>query len=285
MPQSYPIGLAVILGLLAGACGDDMSPANQVVDLRVLAIRADPPEVKAPEDDGFAITTVDALVVGGEGEISQTWALCFIPGPVVNGMMCLDPEAEVALGEGQTATIPVPSPSLLLSQAPPEFQGFEIDLSEGVQVQVQLDVSDETGRALTALKQVTVSDREVSNTNPVLEGISFNETLWEEGQVVPLNQAVEEVEIVPQWDAITQEAYNDQGVEVVESLLFSWFIDDPASELTKQRSSDVAPGNVFSPGELVEGETERLVTLWLVARDDRGGVTWLSRQLRIVQGE
>ena len=98
-------------------------------------------------------------------------------------------------------------------------------------------------------------------------------------------QAIAEVEIVPQWSPSTQEPYDDQGVEAVESLLFSWFIDDPASELVKQRSSDVAPGNTFSPGALEEDETERLVTLWLVARDDRGGVTWLSRQLRIVQGE
>jgi hypothetical protein len=226
---------------------------------------------------------VDALVVGGVGEVSYTWSLCFIPGPVVNGMVCLDPEAEVSLGEGPTATIPVPSPELLLSRAPPEFEGFEIDLSSGVPVQIQLDVTDESGRSVTALKKIIVSSRSETNTNPTLDGITFNGLPWEDDEIIPFNEDLSDVDIVPQWSDATLETYDDQGVEATETLLFSWFMDDETSELIKQRTSGVVPENTFSPGPLEE-QDERLVTLWLVARDDRGGVTWLTRQLRITPG-
>ncbi|MDP6943559.1 MAG: hypothetical protein QF464_05370 [Myxococcota bacterium] len=283
MLRTNTTAVAVALSLLFGSCADDMAAADHVVNLRVLAIRAAPPEVRAPEGDGFALTSVDALVVGGVGEVSYTWSLCFIPGPVVNGMVCLDPEAEVSLGEGPTATIPVPSPELLLSRAPPEFEGFEIDLSSGVPVQIQLDVTDESGRSVTALKKIIVSSRSETNTNPTLDGITFNGLPWEDDEIIPFNEDLSDVDIVPQWSDATLETYDDQGVEATETLLFSWFMDDETSELIKQRTSGVVPENTFSPGPLEE-QDERLVTLWLVARDDRGGVTWLTRQLRITPG-
>ena len=279
--------LVMVLGFLAGACGGDMAAATHVVNLRVLAIRADPPEVRAPEGDAVAETSMDALVVGEEGAVSYSWRLCFVPGIVTDGQPCLDPSTEIALGQGRSATIPVPSAQLLLAQAPPELQGFEIDLSSGVPIQVQLDVTDESGRVLTALKTILISSREEPNTNPVLEGLSLDGEPWEAGEIVEVADTATELEMVPQWPEAAQEPYDDDGVPTTESLLFSWFIDDETSELGKARSSEAVPANTFTPGAFEDDdeEPERLVTLWLVARDDRGGVTWLTRQLRLVRGE
>jgi len=264
-----------------------MAAPTHVVNLRVLAVRADPPEVRAPTGEGFATTSVDALVVGEEGALSYSWSLCFIPGRVVDGQLCLDPASEVALGQGRSATIPVPSPELLLDQAPPALQGFEIDLSAGIPLQVQLNVLDESGRQLSAVKRVVISDREVTNTNPVLDGLTLDGEPWEEGQIVELVDTGEGVEVTPLWAEATRETYDDDGFQATESLLFSWFVDDEETELDKDRTSDAVPGNTLVPGALDADaeESERLVNVWVVARDDRGGVTWLSRQLRVIRGE
>ena len=138
-----------------------------------------------------------------------------------------------------------------------------------------------------AFKQVVISDREVTNTNPVLDGITWNGEPWGEEQIVEIAHSDAGGKMVPEWTESTRETYDDDGIDTTESLLFSWFIDDDASELSKERSDDTVSRNTFKPGPL-DGEAEqsgRLVTLWLVARDERGGVTWLTRQLRIIQGE
>ena len=284
LPARYVL-LVLLFACLTAACGSDMAPVTQVANLRVLAIRADPPEVYVPSVEDVGSTSVDALVAGGEGAVVHDWRVCFIPGVVTTGEMCLVPEAEVALGQGLSVTIPLPSPEALLAQAPEEFQGFEVDLSAGLPVQVQLDVMDESGRTLTALKEVLISSREETNTNPELTGLTLDGVPWAEGEVFEVSEPGTALELVPQWVDTTRERYDDQGVEVTESLLFSWFVDDESSEFSKERSSERVPANTLTIEALSdEAPEERLVTLWLVARDDRGGVTWLTRQLRIMRG-
>ncbi len=280
------VALTLVLGLLIAACGGDLSPASQISDLRVLAIRADPPEVRVPEDATLTTTAVDALVVGSEGAVSYQWTLCFIPGPITDGRLCLDPSAAIAVGEGPGVTLPIPSPELMLAQAPPEFAGFEVDLSDGLPIQIQLEVTDESGRSVTALKTITLSNRETTNTNPRLGGITLNGQTWLEGQVIDVDEGDTDIGLAPQWEEETREPYDDDSVPETESLLFSWFIDDEESGLAKERSTHTVPDNRFEAGVLdaSAGETERNVTLWLVARDDRGGVVWLSRTIRIVRG-
>lgn len=70
-------GLAVLSGLAASlsGCLDPLPDPTRIDDLRVLAIRAEPPEVPAGAD-----VVIDALVVDPLGrEISLEWYLCLMP--------------------------------------------------------------------------------------------------------------------------------------------------------------------------------------------------------------
>ena len=280
--------IVVVIGFIASACGGDMAKSSDIVNLRVLAIRADPPEVKAPEGTDIAVVSVDALVVGGQGAVTYDWSLCLVPGVLTEGVLCLDEDAEIPLGQGRSASVPIPSLESVMANVPAEFQGFTIDLSSGLPVQVQLTVGDESDRTVTAIKSVIVSEHQDPNQNPVLDGLSLDGVELVAGEVTDLPVGIEEFELVPLWSETATETYvDDEGLEQTEGLLFSWYTDDESTDFDKERSDERVPDNTLKPGsfEVDDEAVTRVITLWLVARDDRGGVAWLSRQLRIVRSE
>jgi hypothetical protein len=62
-PRSRLVAVAVAAAALAAACTPDFEPASKVSDLRVLAVRAEPPEVAPPGDASApARTALGALV-------------------------------------------------------------------------------------------------------------------------------------------------------------------------------------------------------------------------------
>ena len=94
--------------LLVAGCQPALADRAVVVDLRVLGVRAEPPEA-APG----ATVTFDTLVAdpGGAGrELSYAWAICS-PGDGGVGR-CGDPANILALGSGLTATWTVPADAL-----------------------------------------------------------------------------------------------------------------------------------------------------------------------------
>ena len=279
--------LASLFWLLSAACGGELSSASQVGDLRVLAIQATPPEVNVGLESEFLSAEVNALVVGGEGQLTYRWSLCIVGGPVTDGRVCLQPEMELPLGSASTATLVIPSAEQLSQAVPREFEGFELDLSRGLPLRIQLEVSDEGATKVSAFKRIMLSQSPLPNANPVLEGLTLNGQPWDAEEVIEISQEVSKVTLMPRWSEPSREPYDDEGEEVRETLLFSWFIDDALSELDKERSSDSFPENTFRPGELdlESGELSRELNVWLVCRDDRGGASWLSRRIRIVEGE
>jgi len=84
---------------LLGACANRENPPSFVNYLRVLSVRATPPEV-APG----GTTTLDALVVGTDKPLCVGWSFCAVKGPAEAGLGCLDPALEVELGVEATAT-------------------------------------------------------------------------------------------------------------------------------------------------------------------------------------
>ncbi|MBM4344844.1 MAG: hypothetical protein FJ100_15865 [Deltaproteobacteria bacterium] len=68
----------------------------------------------------------------------------------------------------------------------------------------------------------------------------------------------------------------------VETLLFSWFTTGGAFD--SDRSYDDLPQMGLVAPTLGAGKTEKIVTIWLVARDGRNGTDWTQRQLLVRQG-
>ncbi|MGM0577723.1 MAG: hypothetical protein ACQEXJ_18495 [Myxococcota bacterium] len=265
--------LAVLLAaLVAAGCDSDLPEPSEVDALRVLGVRAEPPELRDPGE-----SEVTALVADGEGEVSYAWELCLVPGAPTEGFPCLDEAARFDLGAEPTATVSVPPLDDFL--AAPELRGFEVDLEEGFDVMVKLTVTDTTEREVTAIKRVKVSRREEQNTNPVLLGLRIDGEEWAEGQaaVVPPDQ---EVELLPVWDPESMEAFvdgNDDRRE--EDPLLSWYAE--GGDFDKERTRGGVPDNTWTTPTLEDLDGREEIGLWLVLRDRRGGLDWLERRVRV----
>ena len=273
---ALPVGL--LLGLLlvwvgAAGCTEEASPRNLVEELRVLAIVADPPEVSHP-----STSTLQALVAGAEGEVAWVWSACFFPGSAYEGFPCLDEAAEVDLGTEASATALIPDLSPILQA--PELRELHIDLSAGVEVLVRLEVSDESGRVVQAVKGLKVSESTSPNQNPIISEITKDGAAWTEDVVLEVGPD-DEVLIGLQIDPESLQAYTLPGASEpkVERPLISWF--SSAGTLDRERASADDPTVIWSPVAPASDalDTEADITLWFVLRDDRGGAAWTSRKL------
>ncbi len=129
-----PLTLVVGLLLVAG-CGDSLTPRHQIVDLRVLGVRLDPPSA-IPGDTVVA----QALVVDPSGEgYTRTWYACLAPvsaGSYFAGELdrsaCPTGETPhgTSLGQGETPSLVVPDDFMSMVHERVEDSG--LDLSEEV---------------------------------------------------------------------------------------------------------------------------------------------------------
>ena len=133
----------------------------------------------------------DALVVAGTGELTYSWRLCPFAGPSQLGFPCLAdqiPEEDLTLIPeeilpcvvGETAETPTFTATPcsyetyeLLLEAAAQDQGFplELDPETGLEMSVRLQVRDETGRTVDAIKAFSVTKAAEPNSNPTLTGI------------------------------------------------------------------------------------------------------------------
>jgi len=296
----YPL----LLVLTLTACDEDeRSEPYEVMELRVLAIRSEPAE----STDATPVV-FDALVVEGTGELTYSWRLCPFAGPAELGFPCLSdeiPEEQLAqIPEeikpcivGETADTPTftvtPCPfetyELILGGAA-EAQGFPLDLDpeSGVEMSVSLQVSDETGRVVDAIKGLSVTQSESPNNNPTLTGVVVQEepeqeseagVVWAEDETLPVS-----LEKAP----IFQVTYDESVAELVtdpkseseeaepEELLFTWYVTSGVFE--RGRTAPDLMDNEYRPNG---DEASEIDHLWVVARDGRGGIGWIERSFSV----
>jgi hypothetical protein len=141
---------------------------------------------------------------------------------------------------------------------------------------------------VVATKQVTVSNRPdaLRNHNPTLSGLDMN------GVAMPV---VGGPEVAPgsdnpltlHWPASDAEPEPvmgaDGGTGGTETLLFSWFTTADGV-IQYARTDTTNPDNTFgAPTPIADsgGPLGQAITLWVVVRDDRGGVGWIQRQVYV----
>ena len=91
MIRRVPFLVLSWLAALAAGCGVGFDPYNQVSELRVLALRADPPALAPGET-----AVIDALVFEPDDEpISYAWSWCPLQGGVERNYECAVSEAEL----------------------------------------------------------------------------------------------------------------------------------------------------------------------------------------------
>lgn len=308
--------LKALVPLTLVACAPTLDdPGARVTSRRVLAVRFEPAE--AAPGEALRVTALVADPRGGADPVVR-WSWCDAR-PSLSSLApastrCLvDGPWQRPAGEGTTAstTMPTAACSTFGPDPPDTAQGDDArpvdpDATGGYQVPLRVvaDAATSLGFArvkcnlagVTREQSVAWARRYRTNANPVFEAIERVEgatvTAIAEGAVVAVRPGAR-VTLRVRWPACSGDAacggaeryarfdpVTREIVEGREAMRVSWYTSDGdvRDVRTGRDRDDLAreSDNVFTaPGAAGD------VTLWVVLRDERGGVAWTTLRLRV----
>ena len=290
-----------------GCQDDSFDPGARVTSLRVLAMQADSPY--AAPGDTVSLETLSYDPLGRP--INWAWAACENPATSdVEG--CLAKVAEeaqngssplIAQGEGLD-TLQLTIPSTTLDALPPEALpaamvgvvsvacpgAIEIERSRAG---LPLRCVDETGSELAldeyviGLKRIFVRtvDR---NQNPAIERVTFDGEDWPEDEVKEVDPCPTDGNTYADCKdgkhalaafvtpASFESGVDEFGREYGESLVVQYYATEGLYEFDVRIGEEPETG--WAARSTASGSE---LTLWFVARDNRGGVSWTERRVRV----
>lgn len=274
-------------------------PVSLVTGSRVLAIVAEPAEVKPGE-----VVHWRALAASGRGTIEDPeilWSFCASPKPLTEN----DAVSTACLGDGVRpisgpagaieASMPLDACALFGPDAPPGgFRPRDPDATGGFYQPVRARLGGLTAFALTRVTcnlpnapidvAIELEKRHSPNRNPTLAPLSASI----DGAPVGLADvpAGARVRLETGWSEGDAETYAmfDPGsatiVERREALRVSWFVT--AGELDDEVTGRGADDPALTTATTWRAPATRgAVHLWLVLRDGRGGVDFASYDIEV----
>jgi hypothetical protein len=261
--------------MLLGACNKSFTSADHVEGLRVLAIKAEPPEV-APG----AMTTLSALAVDtGGAAIAVDWAACteaVLPGTGIVNPDCLQKDTAPFLdplgaGTPLAATLPMIDPNTF---APPDASG-------GLYLPIRVRAGT-SGDRVDVIYQMRLAQGLPPNHNPTIASVDI---VAADGSTTPLDEAAPL--LVSSGQAITVratftpdsvETYTGQGRTLAEQLRVSWFatggtFSEPVTGIDKPNTVWKAVDPLPASGSTID--------VWVVGRDERGGTDFVHRAFQL----
>lgn len=282
--------VASLLTLLA--CNPGFEDPSLVKDLRVLGIRADPPEYVV-EDVPVEGLPVRLTVLLADPERRALWCelrTCSLE----DTYTCEGAADTVSLGAGKCGdgewVHDVLLDSALVHAAQAKDPTYGTPVYSGVAIWVELVVTGGE-MPLFALKSVLVSPPNpagrIPNNNPKVETVKVNGTAIQGGTFSYTGGDPVEVEVVPAEGSkekrLLPTFFPPGGSEEVEEFLTAFFYADGGTFSDSSRSDK--PSNIFEGKPQGEGarlktrwippESPREVRFWFVLVDDVGGVDWV----------
>ena len=281
--------LPAVLVFLAVGCGGQFAHITLVERLRILGIRAEPPEI-----DIFGQVDLSALIADPQGEgrpLACTWAVClFELGNVATDIPCPGPGSFYLSGDCDSVTLRMTDLAAWLTE-----QGFPVDQFDPdnppmeelpLIVGLQVQAGTEQTKGFKRIGVRLVAGEEEPNLNPLLLSVTIGGTRWEPGDD-PVEQAADQkILVVPEADESTRQTYvrKEDDIERLEDFVFSWFTT--SGEFLHRRTML----ETDSHGQRLDTNTWRLPenilgpenTLWLVVRDGRYGTDWLEVPVEIL---
>jgi hypothetical protein len=266
-------GVGCLLWSLAGCQSFTDPPVSFVAGLRVLGIKAEPPQI-APG----ASTTVAALVVDTSGGTPTAfWSQCLLPplpGQAVN-TACVDGSAGSELqpiGDGLTIPFVMPQVAAASLGAPDATGGVYLPLVAA------LESSPQT---FTAVYRLRLGDDAPANTNPTIAGVfsvdaSGAMSALDAAAPTPV-QAGGALSLTVTFAPDSAQTYTAaDGTVTTETLTTSWFCT--AGELSFEKTSDTQPVTVLHLDQRLPAAGAQ-IDLYAVAHDERGGADFAHRTL------
>lgn len=281
---------ALVVLLLAG-CGPDFELQSEIRRVRVLAIQAEPAELVVDPDASTlpGPMTFNALAVTPDARpVTVRYALCRLTGnpydgrcpgddsvPLPDGELSLsDPNVQAVLLEALAAGNPGGGGTL-----DPEDPALREALARGIPLFIGYEATDGSGTpegTERGVRRVTLRATTTPNQNPVVSDV-----LWDGAPLtgpLPVSREVTFTPVLAEGSVEIEET--DEGPRP-EQVFFSWFAtgDGEVKEFRSQEPVEGRPGDPTSAYDTPA--TPQRVTFWVVARDGRGGVGWLSRTVDV----
>lgn len=298
--------LAVLTAPMFVGCGADFDPGSRVQGTRVVAVVVDQPYAH-PGDT----VKIDAVGVDTAGRpLEWGFVPCFAP-RATTPFACFQKIAEDAAGGtpptvtiqasgSYTYTVPTDALARLPAEARPSaYVGLLIvtcpgKIGLGGDTQGMPITCTSGGRALrldefeVGVKRLFLREKD-RNQNPVVAKVTWDGADWPESEVkevTPCGSATENRYDRCDGDkhtlaAILADGTRESGVDELgapftEDLIVQHYATDGLFEYDVRIGERSATG--FVPRAGSSGKT---VTLWFVARDNRGGVGWASRRVKV----
>lgn len=298
--------LAALAMTVMAACGDNFEPGYRVASPRILAIAADQPYA-APG------ATVNLTALGHDPRgrtLEWAWITCVNPTASTPTACFAKAATDAAAGKvafaigPERTTFSFTVPADALSSLPRATRSAatvgvlavacpgRISMETTPDVPVPIRCTDATGRALDleefdlGMKRVFVraTDR---NANPAISTVTWNGAPWPETEVKEVRPCADagsnsfgdcegdKPRIAAELTGASFESGLDEyGVPFKESVVTQYYATDGLFE---------SPTRLGSSTETTWGARKGAseVTLWIVARDSRGGASWTTRRVRV----
>lgn len=278
---------SVVAFVILAGCSPDL-PKQSIIDkLRVLGVRAEPAELVIT--DSLPATTLTALAVQPSGApIELQWALCPLPAnvPPPATLNCPGGYGIALSADGAgVARLDLADPRaqlfwdtlFLTADGKPLTDAQRTSLLATGTLTVAGFSATSSGEQLDGFAQVPLRNAGAPiNHNPSLTGLLVNEVeLPADGSGVLAAGVKVRLRPVPASDA-----KEDTG-NGLEALNFTFFATD--GDISSLRSTDqTSTGELVDPSiDYTPPRTPGPLQLWVVIRDGRGGVGWLTRTARV----
>jgi hypothetical protein len=296
------------LALSLSACAE-FDPGSRVTTLRVLAIEADQPFARPGEDVHLQALSYEP----GDRVLQWSWTSCVNPSSqsVADCLAAAEPAAKgdgpawVQQGESSTLDFTVPKDVLktlpvglhaaaqvgiVTVVCPGELQPKYSNKTELPFRCIDGDSKDELGLAefIVGIKHLRVrqSDR---NANPRIARVQFDGKDWPADEIKSITACnttgnafskcpaglAHEMSAIISRDS-TQHGTTEFGGTFEEQLVVQYYSTEGIFENEVKVAAD--PETKFVARNNARGEE---LQLWFVVRDDRGGVTWTERFVKV----
>lgn len=298
-----------LLPFLLLGCDEALEPGAKVDSFRVLAEQADQPFAHPGETVQLTSLSYDPR----GRSITWAWASCINPessdlaGCLARIAQSPDPAGAVfALGADQSAP-ELLIPADVISRLPAVARAGatvgvvsaacpgDLRLGEGPGGVPFVCKEPDSGRDLgldeliVGLKRITVRETD-RNQNPVINGVTFDGAAWGEGEVKEIARTCD----TDEWEygLCSDDAKHQLVVQLAEGS-----VESGRDELGQEFDEQVvvqyyATEGIFESEVKIAAQTKngwvarkraagQLLTFWFVVRDNRGGVSWTSRQLQV----
>jgi hypothetical protein len=273
--------------LAAVACTPNFQSQDQVVDLRILAVSAEPPEAQF-DADGGAVDPVRITVLAVDGThrtapATLTAQLCQPTDTRLCDQGLSLPQGTLARDGGDefSSTLAVPQPVLAQAAAANDLGAFN-----GIRVQYSFSVDDgDPHGAQSGDKIVIYSPRGGQpNQNPRLTGLQLTRAgvpflVAHDGDQIAFNSG-EEIGVEPLLADGARETYTTldlrgDPVTLTEDPAYA-FYTTPGAQFDNGTANEPVDGGAPPQGLTRFQPFFGFGTFWVIVRDGRGGETWVA---------